>query len=343
MTVKEISKLIKIAKIDGDENRVIKTFSPIDNIESESIVCVDKEKFLEQALESKASVIVLKSIDKELPKDKTIIFVDNVKETFIKLLHIFSPKKETKHCIEASAKISNSSIISPTSYIGEYVVIGKNSKVGDNTTIEANTVIGDDVIIGENCYIYANTTIHNRTIIKDRVIIGSGSVIGTDGFGYSTIEGKHVKIPQIGNVIICNDVELGASVCIDRATLGSTLIEEGVKIDNLVHIAHNCKIGAGSIIVAQVGIAGSSSMGKYTILGGQVGIADHVEIGDNTIVAAQSGIMSNAKVEGGRAYFGSPIQELSREKLSIIAYKKLPELIELVESKFETKIRIKKD
>ena len=199
--------------------------------------------------------------------------------------------------------------------------------------------MGDDVEIGENCIIHSNVSIHDRCIIKNNVIIGSSTVIGNDGFGFFEVNGKQMKIPQRGNVVIENDVEIGANVCIDRATLGSTIIREGVKIDNLVQIAHNCDIGEHSIIVSQVGIAGSSKLGHHCMLAGQVGLADHVTLGDRVILGGQSGVMTNVKIESNSVMLGSPAQRIDREKLKMIAEQKLPELISLVEERFDVKIR----
>lgn len=171
---------------------------------------------------------------------------------------------------------------------------------------------------------------------------GSSSVIGNDGFGFFEVNGKQMKIPQRGNVIIENDAELGANVCVDRATLGSTIIREGVKIDNLVQIAHNCDIGEHSIIVSQVGIAGSSKIGHHCILGGQAALADHVSVGDRVIFGGRSGVMSNVKIASNSIMLGVPAQNINREKLKMIAEQKLPELIELVEERFGVKIKRKK-
>ena len=199
--------------------------------------------------------------------------------------------------------------------------------------------MGDNVVIGENCTIYANVTIHDRCVVKDRVIIGSSTVIGNDGFGFFEVNGKQMKIPQRGNVVIENDVELGANVCIDRATLGSTIIREGVKIDNLVQIAHNCDIGEHSIIVSQVGIAGSSKIGNHCILGGQAALADHVTLGNRVIFGGRTAVMSNVKIPSNSIMLGAPAQNIEREKLRMIAEQKLPELINLVEERFEVKIK----
>lgn len=342
MKIKDIIKHLTVLSVHGNYEKDITTLSPHDNIEAGSIVCIDNNKYLDDALESNAACLIVKTniIDKT---GKTIIVTENPKDDFYKLLVLLFEDKVIEYgSIKSSSRIDESSNVSKTACIGEYVVIGKNSKIGENVIIDAAAIIGDNVVIEEHSHICANVVLHDRTIIQDHVIIGSNSVIGADGFGYHTVAGVHKKIPQRGNVIIEGHCELGASVMIDRATLGSTIIRKGTKIDNLVHIAHNCDIGAHSIIVAQVGIAGSTTIGHHCVLAGQVGVADHVTMGDQVIVAAQAGIMPNAKINSGQILFGSPAQDLNREKLSIIAYKKLPELIELVEEKFAIKIKIKK-
>lgn len=273
-------------------------------------------------------------------ENKTIIIYQNPKEAFIKLLYfMFEDKKYNLGTVKKTAIIEENSNIDKDVFIGDYVHIGKNCIVKKGVVIESGAFLGDNVRVGENSIIHSNVSIHDRCIVKDRVIIGSSTVIGNDGFGFFEVNGKQMKIPQRGNVIIENDVEIGANVCIDRATLGSTIIREGVKIDNLVQIAHNCDIGEHSIIVSQVGIAGSSKIGHHCVLAGQVGLSDHVVLGDKVILGGQSGVMSRVKVESNSIMLGSPAQDINREKLKMIAEQKLPELINLVEEKFETKIR----
>ncbi|WP_295159469.1 UDP-3-O-(3-hydroxymyristoyl)glucosamine N-acyltransferase [uncultured Brachyspira sp.] len=346
MKIKYISNIIQAKKIIGDDNKEISALSPINDISDDSIVCIDNNKYLQTALESNANALILREDDACTIKDfnnKTLIVHNNPKEAFIKLLYfLFEDKKYPLGKIEPSAVIKENTKISDNAYIGDNVHIGKNTIVGNGTVIEANVFLGDNVVIGEKCIIYSNVSIHDECIIKDRVIIGSSSVIGNDGFGFFEVNGKQMKIPQRGNVIIENDAELGANVCVDRATLGSTIIREGVKIDNLVQIAHNCDIGEHSIIVSQVGIAGSSKIGHHCILGGQAALADHVSVGDRVIFGGRSGVMSNVKIASNSIMLGVPAQNINREKLKMIAEQKLPELIELVEERFGVKIKRKK-
>lgn len=343
MKVKDIFNFLNAEKIIGDENLDISTLSPINDIIENSIVCIDNNKYIEQAFNSQANAIIMREDAAEIVanfKNKTVIICKNPKEAFIKLLYfMFEDKKYNLGTIKKTAIIEENSNIDKEVYIDDYVRIGKNCVIKKGSVIESGVFLGDNVIIGENSIIHSNVSIHDKCVVKDRVIIGSSTVIGNDGFGFFEVNGKQMKIPQRGNVIIENDVEIGANVCIDRATLGSTIIREGVKIDNLVQIAHNCDIGEHSIIVSQVGIAGSSKIGRHCVLAGQVGLSDHVVLGDKVILGGQSGVMSRVKVESNSIMLGSPAQDINREKLKMIAEQKLPELINLVEEKFETKIR----
>ena len=343
MKIKDICKFINAQKIIGDENKEISTLSPINQIIEGSIVCIDNNKYLESALSSNANALILKEETFNNIKDlkgKTAVIYNNPKEAFIKLLYfLFEDKKYPLGTIEKTAVIKENANIDANAYIGDNAHIGKNTVVGKCSVIEANVFLGDDVVIGENCIIYANAVIHDRCIVKNKVIIGSSTVIGNDGFGFFEVNGKQMKIPQRGNVVIEDDVELGANVCIDRATLGSTIIREGVKIDNLVQIAHNCDIGEHSIIVSQVGIAGSSKIGHHCILGGQAALADHVTLGDRVIFGGRTAVMSNVKVESNSIMLGAPAQNIEREKLKMIAEQKLPELIKVVEERFGIKIK----
>lgn len=343
MRVKDIFNFLNAEKIIGDENLDISTLSPINGIIENSIVCIDNNKYIEQAFNSRANAIIMREDAAEIVanfKNKTVIICKNPKEAFIKLLYfMFEDKKYNLGTIKKTAIIEENSNIDKEVYIDDYVRIGKNCVIKKGAVIESGAFLGDNVIIGENSIIHSNVSIHDKCVVKDRVIIGSSTVIGNDGFGFFEVNGRQMKIPQRGNVIIENDVEIGANVCIDRATLGSTIIREGVKIDNLVQIAHNCDIGEHSIIVSQVGIAGSSKIGRHCVLAGQVGLSDHVVLGDKVILGGQSGVMSRVKVESNSIMLGSPAQDINREKLKMIAEQKLPELINLVEEKFETKIR----
>ena len=240
-------------------------------------------------------------------------------------LSITQGKKEGY--LSPTARIAKSAKISPSAWIGEFVVINENVQIGSGTIIESHSVIQTDTQIGNDCFIHPHVTIYENTIVKNRVIIHSGAVIGADGFGYHYMEGQQHKIPQVGNVLIEDDVEIGANTTIDRATLGTTLIGTGTKIDNLVQVGHNCKIGSHTILCAQVGLAGNTELGNVVYLGGQVGVAGHLRIDDGSLVGAQSGIISD--LPSGR-YFGTPAVNAGLQMRIIACSKQLPEMVKYI-------------
>ena len=246
--------------------------------------------------------------DGKLLDGKNGIVVQNPQLAVAQALALFFPDAELKPFIDSSA------VIAPTATIGNHVSIGPGAviqsgvSIGDWSKIGANTVIGDNTTLGPNCTLHPNVSLYAQTIIGKNVIIHSGTSIGCDGYGYVTMDSIHKKIPQTGNVIIGNDVEIGSNCAIDRATIGSTSIGQMTKIDNLVHIAHNVKIGKGCLITAGFAVAGSSKIGNYCTFAGQVGVAPHLNIGDHSIVAAKSGITKSLK--GGKVYAGFPAREI---------------------------------
>ena len=263
-----------------------------------------------QYLEStSASAVLIPPDFKKLNDNITYIEVDKPNLAFQRIIITYFKTNFTVNGVHESANIHDSVELQKNVGIGTNVVIEENSKIGENTQIFHNTVIMQNCTIGRNTLIFPNVTVREDTIIGDNVIIHSGSVIGSDGFGYSPDKkGVYKKIPQIGNVIIEDDVEIGSNVSIDRAAVGSTIIRKGVKLDNLVQIAHNVKVGENTVMSAQTGISGSAIIGKNCIFAGQVGSVGHIEITDNVIVGAQSGISKGIKKPG--TYFGYPAKEL---------------------------------
>jgi UDP-3-O-[3-hydroxymyristoyl] glucosamine N-acyltransferase len=254
-------------------------------------------------------------VDFAEPVHAAQIRVSNPAKAFEQVLVKFSPER-----IKFATGVHPSAVIDPGVKLGERVsiqplaVIEPGAKIGDDTIIGAGSYVGHETVIGPGCHIYPNVTIRERSLIGSRVIIHSGAVIGADGFGFEMVDGRHQKLQQIGIVQIDDDVEIGANTTVDRARFGRTWIQQGVKIDNLVQIAHNVVIGKNSIIVAQTGISGSTRVGERVTIAGQVGIAGHIEIADGTIIAAQSGI---AKSLAGGAWFGSPAVPLADRKQQI--------------------------
>lgn len=333
MKLSEIAKIFN-GKIEGDGDVEISGVKGVEDCEEGDITYIASSKYAEFVKKSKASAIILKEKIEGL--DKPQLIVENPQFVFAKLLELFYVKPHPFEGISQLASISESAKLGRNVTIYPFVWIDENVIIGENTVIYPFTFIGKDTLIGSDCVIYSNVTIREKVKIGSRVVIHSGSVIGSDGFGYIFHEGKHHKIPQVGGVIIEDDVEIGACVTIDRATTGNTVIGQGTKIDNLVQIAHNVKIGKNCIVVAQVGIAGSSKIGDGCILAGQVGISDHVEIESGTIITAQAGVMPG-KVQKG-VFSGSPIMP-HREWLKANAiFQKLPELYKKIKE-LEEKIK----
>ncbi|MGH7951734.1 MAG: UDP-3-O-(3-hydroxymyristoyl)glucosamine N-acyltransferase, partial [Limisphaerales bacterium] len=259
---------------------------------------------------------------------KILIHVPNARVAFAKALALFFPEQKPAAGIHPTAVVAASARIDASVHVGPHCFVGERASIGARTILRCGNFVGDDSKLGEDVNLFANVTIYPRAEIGNRVRIHAGTVIGSDGFGYVPDGGIHRKIPQIGNVIIGDDVEIGANVTIDRGALGSTVVRKGAKIDNLVQIAHNVEIGEHSLIVAQTGIAGSSKLGNYVVLAGQVGISGHLKIGNQATVAAQSGVMHD--IADGEKWFGYPAQPDKDFKRQIIAQRQLPELLKRV-------------
>ena len=296
MKISEIAKKFN-GKIENfKEDYTISGVGSIDKATEKEIVFIKDKKFLEKLKKSKAKVILA---SEKLDIDKTQIIVKNPEIVFYKLIDIlYSNEDKKENFIADTVKIGKNTKIGKNVVIKDYVVIDDNVEIGDNTTIYPFTFIGKNTQIGKNCIIYSNVSIYKDCIIGNNVIIHSGAVIGADGFGYYLENGVRKKIKHIGKVVIKDNVEIGANTTIDRALLDETVIEENTKIDNLVMIGHNCKIGKNTVLVSQVGIAGSCEIGNNVIMAGQVGVADHLKITDNVIITAKSGVGKNIEKSG---------------------------------------------
>lgn len=259
---------------------------------------------------------------------KALIRVTNARIAFARVLPLFFPEPKFAPGAHPSAIIAPTAKVDPTAHIGPFCTVGEQTRIGARAVLQGGNHVGPGCQLGDDAMLFPNVTIYSRSQLGNRVRIHSGTVIGADGFGYVLDQGAHCKIPQVGNVIIGDDVEIGANVTVDRGTLGATVIGRGSKIDNLVQIAHNVVVGEHTLLVAQVGIAGSSKLGNYTVLGGQVGIAGHLKIGNQVTVAAQAGVMRDVK--DGERVLGSPAMEDRQAKRQIIAMQQLPDLIRRV-------------
>ncbi len=328
--IKEIADFID-GKIIGDENLIINSVARIDEAKSGELSFIYLPAYEKYQNTTNASALIVKPDLKKTRQDLTYIEVEFPDKAFFSLIsNYFAPKFELSG-IDKSASVSPLAKIGNNVAIGKNVVISDGCVIGDNTKIFHNSTLFENVEIGSDCIIFSNISIRENCRIGNRVIIHSGTVIGSDGFGYHKNEsGQYVKIPQIGNVVIEDDVEIGSNVSIDRAAMGSTIIKKGTKLDNLIQIAHNVIIGENTAISAQSGISGSTKLGNNCILAGQVGVADHIEICDNVILMAQSGVSRNVNKPG--FYFGTPIKE-HRTALKIEAHiRNLPEYAEKIKN-----------
>jgi len=244
------------------------------------------------------------------------------------VLPLFFPEPVFQPGIHPTAIVASSAQVDPTAHIGPFCVVGEKVRIGRECVLQATDHVGANCQLGEETKLFPNVTLYSRTEVGSRVRIHSGAVIGADGFGYVLDGGLHRKVPQIGNVIIRDEVEIGANVTIDRGALGPTIIGQGSKIDNLVQIAHNVTLGEHCLVVSQAGIAGSTKLGNYVVLGGQVGLAGHLKIGNRVSIAAQSGVMHN--IPDGEKWFGYPAQPDRQTKRQMIALQQLPELLKRV-------------
>ena len=312
-------------KLIGNANTMVSDVAPIESAQAHQLAFITDEKYLPYLQTSHAGVVLITaSILKEAPKEQTnmaLILVDNARGAMGQLLKLVAKAMNpVKQGIEQPSFISEGIDVPEDAYIGAYAYIGHNVHLGKGVQIYPHTYIGDNVTIGNNTILYTGVKVYAHSQIGDNCILHAGVVIGSDGFGFEPdAQGVNQKIPQIGNVIIEDDVEIGANTTIDRAMMGSTIIRRNVKIDNLVQVAHNVEVGESTFLCAQVGIAGSTKVGKHCILTGQVGAAGHIEIADNCIFGAQSGIAGNIRKPG--MYMGSPAIDASIWRRAIVKFK----------------------
>ncbi|HOX53915.1 MAG: UDP-3-O-(3-hydroxymyristoyl)glucosamine N-acyltransferase [Candidatus Omnitrophica bacterium] len=328
-TLAEIAKFLK-ADFVGDPNTVITGISGIKEAKEGDITFVANPKYSHLAKETKASAIIA-SKDFEESTDKPVIRADNPSLAFSQVVSLIFPV-DIKHPqgIHPQAILSKTVKLGKNVSVGACAVLEDNVDVGNNTIIYGGCYLASGVSVGNDCLIYPNVSIRERVKIGNRVIINNGTVIGSDGFGYVTIEGRHQRIPQVGTVVVEDDVEIGANVAIDRARFDKTIIGKGTKIDNLVHIAHNVVIGENSLIIAQTGISGSSTIGKNVILAGQSGVVGHIDIGDNVVVGAQSGVTKS--VPANTTVSGYPAKPHDIAKRVNACIQRLPQLFKTISS-----------
>ena len=301
----EIASVIE-GQVVGDADHLINGVSQIQDANSGTITFLSNPAYRKYLDITDADAIIVE--EKSLLKEKMGIVVKNSQFAMAKTLRLFNPVKKEKPFIDPNASISKYASIGKNVSISSGACIKKGVRIGDGCKIGSNAFIGEDASLGNNCELHPNVSIYNNVSIGSRVIIHSGTTIGSDGFGYVTINNIHEKIPQTGDVVIKDDVEIGSNCSIDRATIGSTNVGEMTKIDNLVHIAHNVKIGKGCLITAGFAVAGSTEIGDFCTFAGQVGVAPHLKIGNNSIVASKSGVTRSLK--GENTYAGFPARDI---------------------------------
>ncbi len=306
MRVGELAEAVR-AVVSGNPDIEIRGISSIEKAKDNEITFISNKKYKKFLDSTKACCIIVdKNIDISQYRDKTFIICDDSYMCFAKILRMLHIKNHQSSYISLKASVSETALVAETAYISDYVFIEKGAKVGSNSVLMPFVYIGENAVIGDNCLVYPNVTIREDSKLGNNVIVHPGSVIGSDGFGYAKDKsGKYLKIPQVGNVIIEDNVEIGANVTIDRAVLDHTIIGKGTKIDNLVQIAHNVQIGENTIVVAQTGISGSTTIGNNVTLAGQTGIAGHINIADGVIITAKSGVGGNINKPG--VYSGIPV------------------------------------
>jgi len=325
-SAKTIAELLQ-GEVDGNAEVKVSDVSKIEEGKTGTLSFLANPHYTPYIYTTNASVVIVsKDFKPEKEITSTLIRVADPYKAFAQLLDIYYNSKVSKKGIEQPSFISQSAKLGNDVYVGAFAYIGENVVIGNNVKIFPQVYIGDATEINDNTILHPGVKIYNRSKIGANCILHAGVVIGSDGFGFAPQTGQnYTKVPQVGNVVIEDNVEIGANTSIDRATMGSTIIRRGVKLDNLIQVAHNVEIGESTVIAALTGISGSSKIGRDCMFGGQVGIAGHISIADGTMIGAQSGVSSSIK-DKGKILLGSPAFDIGESKKSLIIFKKLPEL-----------------
>jgi len=326
----------------GDASLILKGVAPLEKAEAGYLTFLTNARYASAAANTQASVILT---DKELPGvSKAFLLSSNPYAALAKIISLFHPAPQRAPGVQPGAWVDPQAVVHATASVAPGAVVSAKAMIGPGAVLYPHVFIGENAVVGEGSIIYSNVTVRENCILGKRVILQPGVVVGSDGFGFAKDGAEYRKIPQVGNVVIEDDVELGANVCVDRAVLGSTVIGKGTKLDNLIQIGHNVVIGANTVIAAQTGISGSTQVGSNVIMGGQVGLAGHLKIGDNVTLATRTGVMEDILEKG--VYWGSPSLKMSEEMKNVAAYRQLPELmkrIRTLEKALEKTQNVKKD
>jgi len=323
-TARQIAGLIG-GRVEGNADAAVHTFAKIEEGQPGAISFLSNPKYTHFIYDTQSTIVLVdEALQLEHEVTPTLIRVPNAYEAVAKLMQAYEAMKPRKQGIDPKAAVSPTAQLADDVYVGAFAVIGEGVKVGSGTQIYPHAVIGDHVTVGNDCLVYPNVTVYEGCRIGNRVTLHAGSVIGADGFGFAPNNENYTKIPQIGIVVIEDDVEIGANTCVDRSTMGQTVIHRGVKLDNLVQVAHNCEVGENTVMSAQVGLAGSTKIGKWCMVGGQAGFAGHITVADKTFVGAQCGVIGSTK--GNEQLIGSPAMEPRQFFKSMAVFRRLPEM-----------------
>ncbi|MBN2681149.1 MAG: UDP-3-O-(3-hydroxymyristoyl)glucosamine N-acyltransferase [Bacteroidales bacterium] len=330
ITARSLADLLN-GEIDGNPDAIVNTIAKIEEGKQGALAFLANPQYTKFLYSTQASIVLVnKGFVPEKEVNTTLIKVENAYEAFAKILEFYQNSIPRKVGIHSQAYVDETAEIGKDVYIGPFAVVDKNAKIGEGTIIYSHVYIGENAEIGKNSTLHSGVKIYNHCIVGNYCHLHSGVVVGSDGFGFAQTTGQNrKKVPQIGNVIIENNVEIGANTTIDRATMGSTIIREGVKLDNLIQIAHNVEIGENTVIASQSGVSGSTKIGKNCMIGGQVGIIGHISIADDVKIAAQSGI-GKSIAKTGEIIQGSPAFDIRDYQKSYVLYKNLPKLNERI-------------
>lgn len=323
-SAKQIAEYIQ-GTIVGDENATVHTFAKIEEGIPGAISFLSNPKYTHYIYDTQSSIVLVnKDFTPEKEVKATLIKVENAYESLAKLLNLYEMSKPKKTGIDPLAYIAPTAKIGKNTYIGPFACVGDNAEIGDNTSLHPHATVGSGAKVGHDCILYPHATIYHDCRVGNGCILHAGSVVGADGFGFAPSPEGYEKIPQIGIVILEDNVEIGANTCIDRATMGATVIHKGVKLDNLIQIAHNVEVGSNTVMASQVGIAGSTKVGEWCMFGGQVGLAGHIKVGNKVNLGAQSGVPGSIK--DGLNLIGTPPIELKNYFKSSVLFKRLPDM-----------------
>ncbi len=329
-SAKQIATFVQ-GEIVGDENATVHTFAKIEEGVPGALSFLSNPKYTPYIYETKSSIVLVnKDFIPEQPISATLIKVNNAYESLAKLMTLYEQSHPKRVGIDPLAYVAPTAQIGKDVYLAPFACVGDGAIVGDGTELHPHATVGRNAKVGANCILYAHATVYHDCIVGNNCIMHAGSVVGADGFGFAPTPDGYEKIPQIGIAILEDNVEIGANTCIDRATMGATIIHKGVKLDNLVQIAHNVEVGANTVMASQAGVAGSTKVGEWCMFGGQVGVAGHITIGDKVNLGAQSG--APGSIKANQQLIGTPPMEMKPYFKSQAVFRKLPDMYKEIDA-----------